>query len=162
MQLALSEQGEMEQRPLLDESYFDEDASFSNDGKWFSYQSRETGASEVFVQPYPLDSGAKRKITQGGGNDPVWSRSGELFYHNDGQLWAVRIVTEPTPDWDDPVVLFETPSSTNAGPFVNYDVAPDGQTFVFVQPLPEADLRLRQINVVLNWFEELKARVPVN
>jgi len=51
---------------------------------------------------------------------------------------------------------------TNSGSFVNYDVTPDGQRFVFVQPLAEADLMLREIRVVLNRTEELTARVPVN
>ena len=45
----------------------------------------------------------------------------------------------------------------------NYDVTPDGQRFVLVTPevVEAGDDRLRQIRVVLNWFEELKERVPV-
>ena len=159
-ELTQSEQGDMHHRPLLVETSGEEDLSFSKDGNWFSYQSRETGASEVFIQPYPVVSRAQRKITQGGGNDPVWSQSGELFYHNGGQLWTVPITTEPTLAWEIPVPLFATPAVTNAGAFVNYDVAPDGQRFVFVRPLAEEN-QPNQINVVLNWFQELTERVPV-
>ena len=90
------------------------------------------------------------------------SRNGrELFYENDGQLWAVEIETEPTADWEDPVALFETPWLIPGGGVVNYNVTLDGQRFVFVQPIEEA-IELRQINVVLNWFQELIERVPVN
>ena len=125
---------------------------------WLSYESD----GEVYVQPYPVGSGQPRRVTEGGGDLPVWSRNGrELFYENDGQLWAVEITTEPTADWEDPVALFETPWLTPGNGIVNYDVTPDGQRFVFVQPL-ETAIELRQINVVLNWFQELTERVPVN
>ncbi len=44
-----------------------------------------------------------------------------------------------------------------------YDVTPNGERFVFVQPNASslANPSQSQINVVLNWFEELKERVPV-
>ena len=42
----------------------------------------------------------------------------------------------------------------------NYDVAPDGQRFLMIQPTEQRAEAATQINVVLNWFEELKARVP--
>ncbi len=40
-----------------------------------------------------------------------------------------------------------------------YDVTPDGQRFVMVQAV-EQEAGASQINVVLNWFEELKRLVP--
>jgi len=40
----------------------------------------------------------------------------------------------------------------------NHDVTSDGQRFVLVKPLvDDAD----EIRVVLNWFEELKEKVPI-
>ncbi len=43
-----------------------------------------------------------------------------------------------------------------------YDVAPDGQRFYGVQARPVPPLPpVTHINLVLNWFEELKAKVPV-
>ncbi len=60
------------------------------------------------------------------------------------------------------MALFEAPWPLSVRYFVNYDVTPDGQRFVFVQPLEEeGDDRPHHINVVLNWFEELKERVPM-
>jgi hypothetical protein len=41
-----------------------------------------------------------------------------------------------------------------------YAVAPDGRRFLILRPEPKAIPT--QINVVLNWFEELKARVPTH
>ena len=51
-----------------------------------------------------------------------------------------------------PRLLFE-------GQFGPGDVAPDGQRFLMVQPV-EPEQPATKINLILNWFEELKRRVP--
>ncbi len=163
MQLTRPEDGGVEYGPVLvEQTYAYGWVNFSADGQWFAFATNETGAAEVYIQPYPPGTGAKRRITHGGGTKLVWSRNGrELFYVNDGQLWAMGIQTEPTLDWHDPVALFEVPWMRSI-PGLSYDVTPDGQRFVFVQPpAGESDDPPRQIHVVLNWFEELKERVPV-
>jgi len=46
----------------------------------------------------------------------------------------------------------------------DYDMRPDGKQQLMVFPVDQADSgdpARPQINVVLNWFEELKERVPV-
>jgi Tol biopolymer transport system component len=134
-------------------------ALFSPDGDWLSYQLY----GEVIVQPYPLGTGRRQRITQGGGRSAVWARGGnELFFANEGQLWAIGIETKPTLNWQDPVALFEMPWPVQIDSFVNYDVTPDGQRFVFIQPREvQSDEQPRQIQVVLNWVEELKRLVPI-
>ncbi len=43
-----------------------------------------------------------------------------------------------------------------------YDVSTDGQRFLTVKPgETDEDAQPLRINIVLNWFEELKERVPV-
>ena len=49
--------------------------------------------------------------------------------------------------------------STRVGP-PNYDVSRDGRRFLMVDLGEEDDAEPLQINVVLNWFEELKRLVP--
>jgi hypothetical protein len=39
-------------------------------------------------------------------------------------------------------------------------VSPDGQRFLMLKPSESAESSPKQINVVLNWFEELKQKVP--
>jgi len=39
-------------------------------------------------------------------------------------------------------------------------VTPDGQRFLMVKPVAQQGAAATQINVVLNWFEELRRRVP--
>ena len=162
-QLTRLEGGGVEHGLLLNERYVEVGANFSADGEWFSFATNQTGAFEVYVQPYSLGTGAKRRITQRGGTIPIWSRSGrDLFYSNDGQLWAVEIETKPTLNWQDPVALFDTPWPLSTVGFANYDVSPDGQRFVFVQPMgAKSEDQPHEIRVVLNWFEELKAKVPI-
>ena len=44
----------------------------------------------------------------------------------------------------------------------DYDITPDGERILMIVPADEPELEhvRPQIHVVLNWFEELKARVP--
>ena len=82
----------------------------------------------------------------------------ELFYRNGNQMMAVEITTEPTFSAGIPRLLFAGLYFRNSE-HADYDVTPDGQRFVMVQIGP-ADLVPTKLNVVLNWFEELKRRVP--
>ncbi len=64
-----------------------------------------------------------------------------------------------------PTLLFEGPYDLQDGPgATNYDVTPDGQWFVMIRT-PESTAGgsgTTQINLVLNWFEELKRLVPTH
>ncbi len=71
---------------------------------------------------------------------------------------VVGFKTEPTFTAGSPVVLF-TGWNTRGGPPVNYDISQDGQRFLVIKEADEEE-RQGQINVVLNWFEELKRLVP--
>ena len=42
----------------------------------------------------------------------------------------------------------------------NYDVSPDGQRFLMLKPVEQKRSGPTEINVVLNWTEELKRLVP--
>ena len=61
-----------------------------------------------------------------------------------------------------PRVLFEGDfdAALNGGVRANYDVSPDGQRFLMLKPVGQERTAPTQINVVLNWTEELKRLVP--
>jgi hypothetical protein len=44
----------------------------------------------------------------------------------------------------------------------NRDVAPDGRSLGITDETPAATAAARHVEVVLNWSEELKQRVPTN
>ena len=60
-----------------------------------------------------------------------------------------------------PRMLFEGPYLPTAFSLPDYDVSPDGQRFLMLKPVESQASAPTQINVVLNWFEELKQKVPV-
>jgi hypothetical protein len=74
-------------------------------------------------------------------------------------MMAVDIATQSSFAAGKPRMLFEGRYGLAPVPIHNYDVAPDGQRFLMLQPSEQAQAPT-QINVVLNWFEELKRRVP--
>jgi hypothetical protein len=102
-----------------------------------------------------------------GGDDPRWSVTGrEIFYvsgysydqrrDEEGyKIWAVPVTTTPSFQPGVARILFERLKRMRG-----YDVTPDGQHFIVAEetePNPEP----LQIVVVPNWFDELKAKVPV-
>ena len=133
---------------------------FSPDGRWIAYVSDESGSPEIYVQPYP-GPGGKWQISTSGGVEPLWNPNGrELFYRNGNQVMAVPITTAPAFTPGKPVVLFE--GNYLSSPFpatgVTYDTV-DGQRFLMVKEW-EDPTAVTQINVVVNWFEELRRLVP--
>jgi Tol biopolymer transport system component len=133
---------------------------FSPDGRWLAYISNESGRYEVYVQPYP-GPGGKWQISTEGGAEPVWNPNGrELFYRSGDKMMAVDIATQPGFAAGKSRMLFQGRYEHASFPSSNYDVSPDGQRFLMLKPVEQEQAAPTQINVVLNWFEELKRRVP--
>src|ERR1700674_4540163 len=64
--------------------------SFSPDGRWLAYDSNESGSYQVYVRAFP-DKGGKWQISNSGGVQPVWSRSGRdfLLFRSEDSLMMV-------------------------------------------------------------------------
>jgi Tol biopolymer transport system component len=147
-------------QPFLGTPFNETAPRFSPDGRWLAYISNESGRYEIYVQPYP-GPGRKWQISTEGGTEPVWNPNGrELFYRSGDKMMAVEIATQTSFAAGKPRVLFEGPYEPTPLTFPNYDVSPDGQKFLMLKPSEQAQAATTQINVVLNWFEELKQKVP--
>ncbi len=143
---------------------------FSPDGRWFVYGANDQNR-QLFALPYPVGSAARRTITTEGGMAPIWPRRGnQLFFRlrgGTGLIQAIPIQTDPTLERGNPVEGFvghPISLSTNGIPL--YDVTPDGARLLRSIPASlvaatEVGDDYRRVNVILNWFEELKERVPV-
>jgi Tol biopolymer transport system component len=153
--------GDRKALPFLRTRFNETSPRFSPDGRWLAYISDESGRYEVYVQPYP-GPGGKWQISTEGGMEPIWNRNGrELFYRNGDKMMGVEIDTQPNFTAGKPRMLFEGPYELPPIPIANYDVSPDGQRFLMLKPSESVGTAPTQINVVLNWFEELKQKVPV-
>jgi serine/threonine-protein kinase len=133
-------------------------AQFSSDGRWLAYVSNESGRFEVYVQPYRGPAG-KWQVSTGGGDPVVWARSSrELFYWHGNKLMAVKVLPGANFAATPPRELFEG-NYVIGEPSIDFDVSPGGQRFLMLQP-GEPEPPVTQIDVVLNWSEALKRRVP--
>jgi Tol biopolymer transport system component/predicted Ser/Thr protein kinase len=146
--------------PFLRTAFNESAPHFSPDGRWLTYTSDESGRYEIYVQPYP-GPGGKWQISTEGGTEPVWNPNGrELFYRSGDKMMAVEISTQPGFAAGKPRMLFEGRYELASVQVSNYDVSPDGQRFLMIKSSDSTASAPTQINVVLNWFEELKQKVP--
>jgi Tol biopolymer transport system component len=104
---------------------------FSPDGKWIAYQSNESGRHEIYVENFPR-SGTRVKISDAGGERPVWSPDGrEIFYDKDGVLF-VSAITSTAPLTARPPVALPIKGFVQATGRRLWDLSPDGTRFLMM------------------------------
>ena len=158
-------------RPLIQTEADERTPTVSPNGRWFAYASNETGNNEVYVERFP-DGGNKRVVSIAGGHTPSWSADGQALVYlrsPNGPADAVMRVSFEGGDGNSnqlrigsPEVLFNWSYFGMPGGQRTYAMSATGDRFFVIgrgadQGVPGQP----QINIVLNWFEELKERVPV-
>jgi hypothetical protein len=145
-------------------------ALFHPTGRWVVYTTDQPDANAIYVQRYPASGNPFRLTIKGGPGDiaahkPVWSRDGkELFYvPRVLEFEVVSVTTEPEFTFGNAAVVARPFQPGGPRGRSQFDTTPDGR---FLGVLPPSELtanarRLARINVVVNWFEELRQRVPV-
>ena len=140
-------------------------AVFSPDGRSVAYSMTGASGTTIYVRPFPPTTEHHQLHAKGGEpKHPVWSADGgQLFYNpGPGQFESVPVTTRPTFAFGKPVALPRPFPGAPPQARRSYDITPDGK---FVSPIPAGQSRsgtaaAPQIQVVLNWFTELKQRVP--
>jgi serine/threonine-protein kinase len=146
--------GDTTTRPFLVTTFDERAPAISPDGRLLAYVSTETGRAEVYVRPFP-DGRGKWQISTDGGTEPVWGRGGrELFYRAQNQLMSAAIQTTPAFSVSSrrpvlPDAYTQNPDHTG------YDVHPSEGWFVFTRARSQSG----ELVLVLNWLEELRARI---
>ncbi len=159
---AVRTSGAGETLPLLVTSFAEFTPTFSPDGRWFAYQSDESGRFEIYVRPLPDVSESQTSVSRNGGTEPVWAPGGrELFYKDGENLLAVeydasgsRFEVRATR-----VLFSHLPYVSGEGYYgPKYDVTPDGERFVMLRKKTTGEEQ-NELMVVENFFEELKEKV---
>jgi eukaryotic-like serine/threonine-protein kinase len=155
--------GDRKLRLFLDSRFTLTYPEFSPDGHWMAYVSNESGANEVYVQPYP-GPGEKTRVSTNGGREPIWTaNSRELLYRaatrDDSQrFFSAAIRSLPPFRADPPRLLFEAKAGeySYTAPVRDWDVSADGQRFFLRRPVESTDNPVTVMHVVVNWSEELR------
>jgi serine/threonine-protein kinase len=139
--------------------------SFSPDGRWLAYHSNESGTNEVYVRAFPTPSsgpGGKWQISNNGGIDPRWSRSGhELVYRSGDQILAASYTVKGDSFMAEKPRLWIAQLGAAAG-FGPWDLAPDGKRVAVLTPVSsEAPNPEHEVVFLQNFFDELRRRVPL-
>ena len=141
--------------PYLEDRFSKSGAQISPDGRWLAYASNESGRNEVYVYGF-AGQGGRTPISLEGGTEPRWARDGRtLYYRNRDQMIAVPVQTAGSFTAGTPRVLFEGSFTRLGWHQANYDVVPGGRGFLMIRG---NDQRLpTSIDLITNWFEELRA-----
>ena len=125
------------------------------------------------MRPFPdVETGDRWQVSNDDGSNPLWSPdSKELFYRSGDAVMSVAVETEPSFSFATPEILFRGrylsvsfPSSTLTD---TWDIHPEGDRFLMIKlaETSEGDYRTggpRKINIIRNWFEEMKEQVPTD
>jgi serine/threonine-protein kinase len=156
---------------IIDDDAITVEPSLSPNGQWMVYY--QTGAGdtpEINIRPYPDVRQQRRPVVEG--VHPVFSADGaELFFFDSAGLSSIAIEYSPF-RIGIPQQLFRGQYWYGVGGPGGqlgraWDVDPSGERFLMItlpggQPQAGGEQPRQQINVVLNWFEELERRVPVD
>ena len=124
--------------PIVATRFEEQYPAISRDGRWLAYVSDNSGQQEVYIRPLRGDAQPIR-VSQTGGIEPVWSADGRaLFYRAtvDSRMVLVMasVQTSPTLAVTARRPLFDMNEIVGSGGIhANYDVSPDGRSFVMVQ-----------------------------
>jgi serine/threonine protein kinase/Tol biopolymer transport system component len=130
--------------PLVSTRFYESHPAVSHDGRWLAYVSTQTGRTEVYVRAVAGDGNVVRVSVDGGG-EPLFGPDGrELFYRSASQLFVAELVHEPELAVTSRRALFDVSDIATGFPHTNYDLSPDGRTFVMVQSNPSSRIMVIQ------------------
>ena len=169
--LVTIQDGRAREAPLVSTQYAERWPEFSPNGEWLLYGSNVSGRDEIYVQRHP-GPGGPFPVTVGGGSSPAWHPNGrEIFFLEPAARGETgRMMTAPFTPGSPPRIgrarqlfEFDPDELAMACDFSArcYEVAPEGGRFYALRraAIPSHPA-VTHINLVQNWFEELKAKHP--
>jgi serine/threonine-protein kinase len=157
----VSTEGDRQSRAILQSPDNETGPAVSPDGRWLAYVSDESRRDEVYVISLTRGQGARttRRVSTNGGTEPLWSPAGnEIFYRPGDKVMVSSYITTPAFQAAPPQLLFEGSYEKGRDSRPAYDTA-DGRRFLMVRS-DRGNSSPTQFQIVLEWFAELKRRVP--
>jgi Tol biopolymer transport system component len=145
---ALPMHGDRKPFPVIETPFNEKSAVFSPNGRFFAYVSDDSGANQVYVQPFP-PSGARVQLSTGNGWSPVWTADGRtvLYSTSDQHFMAVEVTMSATTVRAGRSQMLFVQRHVGGGANT-FAVDPSGQRFLLVVPDQKI---VSPIIVVLNW-----------
>jgi serine/threonine-protein kinase len=149
----------------LDSDWSEENGDLSPDDAWVAYQSDPEGETAVYVRSFP-EPGPAVRVSPGRGSSPRWSPEGDrIYFMVRDSVFAANVESEGTFTVESVEFLFSGDYTSEL------EVMPDGR-LVMVRRLepdePDEPAEAEtdeeedagpQAFIVVNWFEEMKARL---
>jgi Tol biopolymer transport system component len=143
--------GEQKAVPLLTTTHDEKQPRVSPDSKWLAYVSNESGREEVYVRSLAAASG-RVAVSAGGAGEPLWAPDGRRLYYRAGdRLMEATLSAGPSLGVTSRRVVFSGLYASD-GYHPNYDIAPDGRSFLMIRPAAAA----RRMVMVMNWGSTLR------
>ncbi len=144
--------------------------AFSPDGRFLAYSSNESGRFEVYVRRFtpPLSelrraspgSGEKSQVSNAGGRVPTWSRKELLYRGEDGRMMVTAYIVEGESFRAEKPRVWSPGIVPTRGYFGrNYDLHPDDDRLAVLKG-DEAEARRDKVDLILNFFDELRRIAP--
>jgi serine/threonine protein kinase len=132
--------------------------AFSPDNKLITYRSDEIdGKFKLFIRPFPIND-TKIQVSLGDGLFPQWSSDGgELYYREGNKIMAAKIQTVPQLKVISRRLVCESPQVSFSSDQRDFTVASDGR--ILMLKSPEDQSKPIKLNVIVNWFTELKNKL---
>jgi eukaryotic-like serine/threonine-protein kinase len=142
-------------------------SALSRDGKWLAYAMAGRIDQQIYIRPFPYTEATQYQMSTEGGRTPLWSPDGtELYYWANltQKFMAVKIDPATGDRTGAPIALPVKGIFNDLTLARNFDLSPDGKQFVVVtrpaEPVDGGASTTQQINIVLNWVEDLKQLIP--
>jgi serine/threonine-protein kinase len=142
-------------RPLRTTRFSEDHGAFSPDGKLVGFVADDSGRMELYVAPYRNGAlGTAIPVSRDLCGGVEWSADSRRLYFCDlsEKLVFVTVQLEPL-SVSAPAVVHDMRKLR----LVNWDLLPDGSVLGLQKGDGEDDITT--VNVVLNWFDELRARM---
>jgi serine/threonine protein kinase len=132
--------------------------AFSPDGKLIAYLSNEIdGKFKLFIRPFPVND-SKIQVSLSNVFFPQWSSDGsELYYREGNKIMAAKIQVTPELKVISRRIVCESPQISTGIDQRDFTVASDGR--ILMLKSPEDQSKPIKLNVIVNWFTELKNKL---